>query len=103
MYKELLDKGFKRTIYKEQEGVPAFYRIDIKEPETIKNLLEVIGEYMDQEDDISDVSAVIEVTEDFKHAQYSFGGSEGDWAFDRLTIDDFKKVLEVIPESVVIR
>jgi hypothetical protein len=102
MYKLLIDKGFRKTIYSNQKGQPVFYRLATSDPNIVREILlqlEVIS--TDNEDTFEGVKGAVEVTEDLKIAQYSFTSNSNDfWVFNQLTMSEFEQLLLKLPDHV---
>ncbi|MFF0828778.1 hypothetical protein ACFYU8_17760 [Brevibacillus sp. NPDC003359] len=103
MYKTLLDKGFLRTIYVDQEDTPVFYTKKILDPILIEKLLALLEEIGEDDDtDYDGITGTIEITEDLKVAQYSFisNASDGFWKFGQVSHIPFEKILLAMPDEI---
>ncbi|MDC0764201.1 hypothetical protein POF51_26125 [Brevibacillus sp. AG] len=103
MYKKLLDKGFRKTVYIEQEGTPVFYSKKISDTDLVIKLLILIEEISKDDDSTFDgITGTIEVTEDLTIAQYSFiSNTSADlWEFGQVTEGQFELILEALPDEI---
>lgn len=91
----LLQKGFGYHLYENEEL--NFYRKDVNDKDFVIRLLN--AHYSSEDDfDIDNVNVVVEVSTDFKYAQYSFsGGFEEFHVYDNLI--EFKTLLELLPDE----
>jgi len=104
IYQKLLNKGFRRVIYKTQSEPNIWYKIEFTDEKLIEKFVEKLGEsigYWDYR--FNNIVLIFEIREDLSFAQYLIIEVElkdGGDAFAELTIEEFESILDLIDDKV---
>jgi len=104
IYQKLLNKGFKRVIYKTQSEPNVWYKIEFTDEKLIEKFVEKLGEsigYWDYR--LDNTVLTFEIREDLSFTQYLITEVElkdGGNAFFELTIEEFESILDLIDDKL---
>jgi hypothetical protein len=99
IYKKLLDKGFERVTYINQEGQNVWYEIELtnENEEKLKKFIQLVGENLEYFDwRLDNIVLNIAIREDLSEAQYIIYEKKKEYGgdyFDDLNVNGFEQLL----------